>query len=96
MQEAYLDRVDLKALTDKTVTGRGQLMQIFQRVATEGYAILDEELEIGVRSVAVPVKGKAGVVAALNVGMSTARVSLEDLRKRILPALRETAADLSL
>lgn len=94
-QEAYLDRVDLEALTDKTVTGRRQLMQIFQRVAVEGYAVLDEELEIGVRSVAVPVKGQAGVVAALNVGVSTARVSLEDLRKRILPALREAAAGLS-
>ena len=93
-QDAYLARTELRPLTAKTVTDRAALLKIFRQVATQGFAILDEELEIGVRSVAVPVKARNGVVAAMNVGMSTARVSLRALRERILPALREAADEL--
>ena len=63
---------------------------------TQGFALLDQELEPGVRSVAVPVHGPGGaVVAALNVGTHASRVTLEDLRGRVLPALKETAEAVS-
>ena len=63
-------------------------------LAAQGHAVIDEELEVGVRSVAVPVRGRGGVVAAMNVGMSAARVSMHEVHERILPALREAAAEL--
>lgn len=56
------------------------------------WAIADEELEQGLRSIAAPLHGRAGVIAAVNVSTSTSRVSREELLERHLPALLETAA----
>ena len=72
------------------------LRRAIARVRAQGFAIVDQELEPGLRSVAVPVHGPGGaVVAALNVGTHASRVTLEDLKGRILPALRETALAVS-
>ncbi len=72
------------------------LRRAIAKVRAQGFAILDQELEPGLRSVAVPVHGPGGaVVAALNVGTHASRVTLEDLKARILPALRETAESVS-
>lgn len=94
-REAYLDRVEIAQLTPGTVTDRVRLMQIFQSIARDGYAIVDQELEMGIRSVAVPVMERGKVVAALNVGTSVLRVSQEDIRDHILPALLDMAGRLS-
>ncbi|HEX7874625.1 MAG TPA: IclR family transcriptional regulator C-terminal domain-containing protein [Sphingobium sp.] len=94
-QEAYLARVDVRALTPHTVTDRGQLLVLFRSIAREGYAVIDQELEMGLRSIAVPVTDRGKVVAALNVGTSAQRVSLKDMQDRILPSLRDAAARLS-
>ncbi|MEU7303755.1 IclR family transcriptional regulator C-terminal domain-containing protein [Streptomyces sp. NPDC007206] len=62
-------------------------------VRAQGYALVDEELESGLRSIAVPVRNRAGrAVAALNVATHAARRTLEDCVHEVLPALRETAA----
>ncbi|MEV6115648.1 IclR family transcriptional regulator C-terminal domain-containing protein [Streptomyces sp. NPDC052109] len=62
-------------------------------VRDQGYALADEELESGLRSVAVPVRDRAGrAVAALNVATHAARRTLEDCVHDVLPALRTTAA----
>jgi IclR family pca regulon transcriptional regulator len=90
-QEAYLKRTPLVALTQRTECDPLGLLEIFTRIAEQGYAIVDQELELGLRSVAVPVMGRAGVIAAVNVGTQAARVSLVDLRTKSLPALRRLA-----
>lgn len=56
------------------------------------WSIADEELEQGLRSIAAPLHGRVGVVAAVNVSTSTSRVPREELLERHLPALLETAA----
>ena len=56
------------------------------------WAIADEELEPGLRAIAAPLHGRAGVIAAVNVSTSTSRVPREELLARHLPALLETAA----
>lgn len=63
-------------------------------VLTRGgpWALADEELEQGLRSIAAPLHGRGGVVAAVNVSTSTSRVPREELLERHLPALLETAA----
>jgi len=94
-QIAYLDRVQLEPLTPKTVTDRVKLSQLLRNVAGEGYCLLDEELEIGVRSIAVPVRQRGQVVAALNVATAAARLSAQRLLEVVLPPLREAAAKLS-
>ncbi|MEU9439638.1 IclR family transcriptional regulator C-terminal domain-containing protein [Streptomyces sp. NPDC048304] len=64
-------------------------------IRTQGYALVDEELESGLRSIAVPVRDRAGrAVAALNVATHAARRTLEDCVHEVLPALRETATQI--
>ncbi|MBO1360118.1 helix-turn-helix domain-containing protein [Acetobacter sacchari] len=78
--------------TATTKTDRTLLMQELRRVAEDGYSILDEELEPGLRSLAVPIRRQGGqVVAALNVGTQSHRTSRDDLEKVFLPALKQAA-----
>ena len=89
---SYLHRIEPKALTPKTITDKEQLRAIVRGVAESGYAIVDEELELGLRSTAVPVKSRQGrVIASMNVGVHAARVSPQECVNRFLPILRENA-----
>jgi len=93
---AYFTRTKLKAMTDKTVTTQKRLREILAGVRQSGYAINDEELELGLRSISVPVRGASGqVVAALNVGAQAARVSVERMQQEFLPVLLRGAQELS-
>jgi len=89
---ARIDWTEVKALTPKTVTDKALLKDILHKVRTEGFALADEELELGLRSLAVPVRTRQNrVVAAMNVGVHAVRVSSEELIERFLPILRENA-----
>lgn len=94
-QQAYLRRTELFARTDLTATEPAVLFEILDHVAQEGYAIIDQELERGLRSIAVPVIVDGRVIAAVNIGTQADRVSMADLRSRYLPALRRVARDLA-
>jgi IclR family pca regulon transcriptional regulator len=86
----HLTRVDIKALTPKTIIDKSLLGDIIRRVRSDGFALTDEELELGLRSVAVPVKTRQGrVVAAMNIGVHAARVSSAEMIHRLLPILQE-------
>lgn len=90
--ERYLDHVTPRILTPKTVVDPKELRAIIQQVGLQGYAIVDQELEAGVRSLAAPIRdGKGVVVAAMNVSVHASRVTMESLRKRHLPQLLGTA-----
>ncbi|AYR26136.1 IclR family transcriptional regulator domain-containing protein [Herbaspirillum rubrisubalbicans] len=94
--KAYFDKVKLRALTDKTVVSQKRLRDILAGVRENGYAVIDEELEVGLRSIAVPVRGASGnVLAALNVGAQAARVSVAQMEEDILPVLLRGAQELS-
>ncbi|MEO8668163.1 MAG: IclR family transcriptional regulator [Bauldia sp.] len=85
----------LERLTPRTLIDIKSLTEEIAKVRERGYAVIDEELEIGLRSVAVPVYDAGGrVVAAMNVGVQVARASLDDLVHRLLPPLREAQAGL--
>lgn len=90
---AYFDRVELKPLTPKTTTSQEQLLQIVERTRATGFALADEELELGLRSIAVPVRNRMNrVVAAMNIGVHASRVSTEEMIARFLPVLQENAS----
>ncbi len=94
--KAYFEKVKLRALTDKTVVSQKRLREILAGVREHGYAVIDEELEVGLRSIAVPVRGASGnVLAALNVGAQAARVSRKQMEEEILPVLLRGAQELS-
>lgn len=89
----FLEDARLAPLTTRTVTGIEELLGILNGVANEGYALVDQELEQGLRSIAVPVRGPAGtVVAALNVSMHAGRTSPEQATSVVLPELRAAAS----
>ncbi|WP_137171834.1 IclR family transcriptional regulator C-terminal domain-containing protein [Massilia sp. HP4] len=95
--EAYLGRTELAPRTEHTIVERNALRAVLAQVREQGYAINNEELELGLRSIAVPVRGAAGrVVAALNVGAQATRVSPERMVADFLPVLRHSAQELSM
>jgi IclR family transcriptional regulator, pca regulon regulatory protein len=91
--EDYLERVNLQARTPQTVVDRQELRAILHEVALTGYAVVDQELEPGLRSMAVPIHDRnRDVIAAMNVSVDALRVSREDLENDFLPMLQATAA----
>lgn len=90
----FLGRVRLKPYTEKTVTSRDALRRVLEQVRERGYALVDQELELGLRSIAVPVRGASGaVVAAMNVSTQAARVGRREMEGRFLPALQQGAGE---
>jgi IclR family transcriptional regulator, pca regulon regulatory protein len=90
--DRYLAEAVLDPFTSRTVTDPGRLRSIVREVAKQGYAIVDQELEEGLRGVAAPIRGAAGVGnAAINVSAHASRVSITTLRSEILPELLKTA-----
>ena len=95
--EALLPRIEFSRYTDHTLTSVEQLRRALLSVRRDGYAIVDEELEVGLRSMAVPVQNSTGrVVAAINSGVNGQRVSVQDMQTRFLPYLRAAAQELCL
>lgn len=90
--EDYLARVRLVERTGRTITSVPKLRKALDHVRDAGFAMLDQELEVGLRSIAVPVRDSRGsVVAAINVGTHSSRVSLEEMQARFLPSLTKCA-----
>lgn len=89
---ARLDAIELVAYTPRTRADRAELLAELDRVRTQRWAMVDGELEDGLRSIAVPLHGATGVTAALNVSTSTARGTADQVRAELLPALQETAS----
>ena len=89
---ALLDGVMLTARTQRTITRRDALEAEIGKVGALGYAIIDEELEMGLRTIAVPVRNRSGrAVAAINISTTPARFSPRELETEVLPVLRRTA-----
>lgn len=88
----YLDRVTLQKLTANTVTSKVKLRSLIEQIRISNYSIVDQELELGLGSISVPIRNGAGkVIAALNVCSHSARSSPEEMRKNILPELMAAA-----
>ena len=90
--ESYLERNPLRPRTERTVTRMDEFLDTLDRVRRDGMALVDQELEIGLRSIAVPVHARSGaVVGALNIGTQAGRISLGVMQSQLLPRLREAA-----
>lgn len=91
--DAYLNSATLDPLTERTIVDHDRLRAEVEKTRTRGWGLVDQELEDGVRSVAVPIHDSARqVVAAINTSAHATRVSLTTLQKSFLPKLRECAA----
>jgi IclR family transcriptional regulator, pca regulon regulatory protein len=88
-----LARTTIRPLTTRTVADEEALRALLDRVRSRGWAMVDQELEEGVRSAAVPIRDGSGtVVAALNMSVHASRMSMQGLRRDVLPLLVETVA----
>lgn len=86
---------DLTPLTRNTLTDPDVLLAEIDRVRQQGWALVDQELELGLRSIAVPIRDSSGsVVAAMNVSVSATHDSIEQSRQRLLPPLLAVATAL--
>lgn len=93
--DAYLASADLTARTEATITNAEALRREVLKVRERQSCLLDQELEDGVRSVAVPIHDANGrIVAAINTSTHATRVSLDTLRDEFLPALTECAREI--
>jgi IclR family pca regulon transcriptional regulator len=92
-QAAHPERAVPEPLTPHTVTSANRLGSLLERTEREGFALVEDELEEGLRSMAVPVRDRTGrVVSAVNVSMHVRRRTVEQTLDTVLPALRATAA----
>jgi IclR family transcriptional regulator, pca regulon regulatory protein len=91
----YLARVQPVRYTQRTVTSREHLRSIIDEARRDSVSIVDEELEIGLRSIAVPIVDARGrVCAAINASSQASRLPLLEFQKTFLPALRHAASEL--
>jgi IclR family pca regulon transcriptional regulator len=91
--ERYLAEVDLAVLTAQTVRSTEELRDRLAEARRLGYALVDQELEAGLRSIAAPVRDRQGrVVAAVNVSSHVSRMTKDKARRVFLPPLLEACA----
>jgi IclR family pca regulon transcriptional regulator len=90
--DRFLQGLEPTSLTRATVTDKRSLRREIQRVRREGWALVDQELEEGLRSIAVPLREPGGrVVAAINLSTHASRRTPRAIRREMLPPLREAA-----
>jgi IclR family pca regulon transcriptional regulator len=93
--EGYLASGAVRPLTRHTVTDGAKLRALLARVLTQGYCMVDQELEEGLRSIAVPIRDGTGVVvAAMNISLHASRGTVETTKREFLPHLLSTARDI--
>jgi IclR family pca regulon transcriptional regulator len=95
--EAFLQTSQLRALTPRTLTTRAALKERLALVRTRGYAVVSEELEIGLRAIAVSIEGRPrNATLAINLSAQSARISEPEMIKTYLPRLMHAARRIQL
>ncbi|GAB3943075.1 IclR family transcriptional regulator C-terminal domain-containing protein [Kribbella albertanoniae] len=94
--DAYLSDVAAEQLTPHTITSPDQLRAAIDQTRTDGYALVDQELELGLRSLAAPIHNSRGrIIAALNVSAHASRSTPTSLRQEVLPHLLQAATQIT-
>lgn len=94
-RRVLLERSAITARTPMTLTDIDALLAEIEETAARGYAMIDQEVEVGLRSLAVPLRNVRGkTVAALNVGVAASAGSMQELIERYLPALTAVQMEL--
>ncbi|MCJ9430643.1 IclR family transcriptional regulator domain-containing protein [Kordiimonas marina] len=93
--DSWLDDLTPQQLTGRTLTDRTLLRQEIMKVGAQGFAYVEQELELGLCSVAVPVRDRTRrVCAALNIGMPYSEGARTRAVKELVPVLREAATQI--
>jgi IclR family pca regulon transcriptional regulator len=93
--ERFLDRAVPEQITQHTIVDKERLALEIARARAQGHALVDQELELGLRTIAVPLRNFRGeVVAAMNVSVHAGRLPAEQMVERCLPAMIKTQVEL--
>ncbi|MFM1728047.1 IclR family transcriptional regulator C-terminal domain-containing protein [Prescottella soli] len=94
--DAYLARVELTPLTGRTIATPDALRAELDKIRSDGFCVVDQELEEGLRSLAAPIRDRDGtVVAAVNISTQAARYTSEAVYDTLVPAAVATADAIS-
>lgn len=94
--EEFIEQTAFEELTPYTVTDKERFRGLIQQCRDDGFALVDQELEEGVRSIAAPIKNRRGeVIAAMNVSCHASRVDVPCMHEVFKPRLLEAAAEIS-
>ncbi|MGV7207027.1 IclR family transcriptional regulator C-terminal domain-containing protein [Oxalobacteraceae bacterium A2-2] len=92
----FLERAQPEQITEHTIVNKERLALEITCARAQGYVLVDQELELGLRTIAVPLKNFRGeVVAAMNISVHAGRMPLEQMVERCLPALIKIQVELS-
>jgi IclR family transcriptional regulator, pca regulon regulatory protein len=93
--EQRLSRIKPEKLTPSTIVDRGELRRAIRKVREDGYSLVDQEAELGFRSISVPLARLDGrTIASLNIGAHSRRRTIDTMRNIFLPKLKALAAEL--
>ena len=93
--QEFLAVAAIEPKTPKSIVDREKLAILISKAATDGYAIVDEELELGLRSIAVPIRDASRkIVAAINISTQSSRFTPAEMRREILPKLKAAAGSI--
>ncbi|MGP1395952.1 MAG: IclR family transcriptional regulator domain-containing protein [Inquilinaceae bacterium] len=94
--DAIVKAIKLEPRTQHTVTSKARFREILKETRAQGYSLVDQELEIGLLSIAIPLVTLSGrTVGSINVGCPSVRATPKDMVRRILPALQETGQQIT-
>ena len=95
--ENYFHNAELKSFTGKTIIDKTQLMEQFNEIRESGWVFVEQQLEEGLSSIAVPIKNADGkVIAAINISAHADRISDKIREEKFIPLLLETAKLISI
>ena len=95
-RKVWVSNVQLQKLTEKTIRSKTTLLRALVEVEEQGWSVVDEEYEVGMRSLSVPIHDRnAGIFAALNVTCPSSRVSVAEMLGPFLSALRTYSAHIT-
>ena len=93
--DAYFRAVELKPLTVHTIADESELRALLAKIRKDEFCLSDQQMELDLRTIAVPVRNNAGqVVAAMHVATQASRTTKRQMIQKFLPALRVTAAEI--
>jgi IclR family pca regulon transcriptional regulator len=94
--EEFIEAASLAQLTARTTTDAARLRTVLGEVRAQGWALVDQEFEEGVRSFSAPIRDAAGhVIAALSMSVPAGSYTVEDIRTEYLPVIVDAAAEIS-
>jgi IclR family pca regulon transcriptional regulator len=94
--KAMISNLEILKYTHNTITSKSVLLQEINKVKTQGWSINDQELEYGLRSIAVPIFNKAEeIIASINISTTAQSNSVESMEAMFLPELKLTARKIS-